>query len=85
MAHRWITALVEPPTAIISTMALRMDSRVRIFRAVSPDRTISTIRSPLRRALRSRSLKNAGISAPPGRHMPSASAMQHMLLAVPMN
>ena len=69
--------------AIPSFTAFSRPSREMTFRAVSPSRTISTMRRPEARAARRRSAMTAGIMLVPGRHMPMASATAHMVLAVP--
>ena len=51
---------------------------------VRPLRAICTATSPLRSATRMRSAVTAGGAAPPGTVMPRASAMQAMVLAVPI-
>ncbi len=48
MAARWIGALVEPPMAEFTTMALRKASRVRISEGFRSSATISTMRLPVR-------------------------------------
>ena len=46
IASRWRTALVEPPTAITTAIALSNACRVRIFRAVRPRRSASASARP---------------------------------------
>ncbi len=65
-------------------MAFSNAARVRIFDGVRSSHTISTMRLPVSYAISARSLYGAGIAAHPGRDMPSASAIEFMVLAVPM-
>ncbi len=74
IASRCSTALVEPPNAITTAIALSKASLVRMSRAVMPRRSSSTTACPLRRAKPSRRRSVAGGAALPGSDMPSASA-----------
>jgi hypothetical protein len=59
-------------------------SRVMMSDGVRPSSTISTIRRPVRYAMRARSRCGAGIAAHPGRLIPSASARAFIVVAVPI-
>ncbi len=76
--------LVEPPMASSTRIAFSNASGVRILSMVRPSRAICTARAPVSSATRMRSAVTAGGDAPPGTVMPSASAMQAMVLAVPI-
>ena len=65
-------------------MAFSNAAGVKILSMVSPSRAICTARVPVSSAMRMRSAVTAGGDAPPGTVMPSASAMQAMVLAVPI-
>ena len=84
MASKWITALVEPPSAPFARTAFKKFSRVSTFEMRRSSLTISTIRRPVSCEITRRRLSTAGIAAQPGRLMPSASAMLFMVEAVPM-
>ena len=84
MAVRWIGQLVEPPRAVLTTMAFSNASRVRIRDGRRSSCTISTTRRPVRWLICSRSRYGAGIDAHPGIDIPNASARQFMESAVPM-
>src|SRR5882672_6798339 len=83
-ALRWMGALVEPPIAEQTTMAFSKAARVMMSDGFRSSRTISTIRLPVRYAIWPRSLCTAGMAAQPGSIMPSASASEFMVVAVPM-
>ena len=55
MAFRWIGALVEPPIAEFTRIALRNASRVMMSEGFRSSRTISTVRLPVRYAISCRS------------------------------
>ena len=85
MAARWITALVEPPTASMTRSALVKAAGVRMRSGLQP---LCRQRHGTRAGL-------AGVAHPVGEHrrdrgatpgsiMPSASAAQAMVLAVPI-
>src|SRR5919199_1624467 len=84
MAVRWITALVEPPSAIIVRIAFSKAPRVMTSPGRIPSRPVSTIGRPTASAMRSRRASGAGIAAEPGRAIPSASAMAAIVDAVPI-
>ena len=84
MALRWIGALVDPPMAEFTTMAFSNAARVMMSEGRRSSRTISTIRSPVRYAIWARSRYGAGMAADPGSCMPSASASEFMVVAVPI-
>jgi len=84
IAFRWITALVEPPIAALTRIAFSNASRVRIFDSFRSCWTISTMRAPDRCASTWRRASTAGIAALCGRLVPSASAMQAIVDAVPI-
>jgi len=65
-------------------MAFSKAAGVRIRSMVSPSRAIWTAWVPVCSAMRARSAVTAGGEAPPGMVMPSASARQAMVLAVPI-
>ena len=77
-------ALVEPPMANNTRMAFSNAFSVSTLSMVKPFLAISTAMRPLSSAMRMRSAVTAGGDAPPGTVMPKASAMQAMVLAVPM-
>ncbi len=84
MAVRWISALVEPPSESSTRSAFSTECSVmicegRIGLAIRP-----TARAPASSAARRRSACTAGMAAVPGGIMPSASAMQAMVDAVPI-
>ena len=71
--------------AMVTLIALRMDSLVITCLAVIPFNTRSTMARPAWKEERRRSPYGAGIKALPGRLMPNASDTQHIELAVPRN
>src|SRR5665213_4590514 len=77
-------ALVEPPMAELTRMALMKASLVRMSEGLRSAATISTMARPVRYAHSARSRCGAGIAAEPGSDMPSASVSEFMVLAVPM-
>src|SRR5260370_32791667 len=83
-AFSWIGALVEPPIAELTTMAFSNAARVNTCDGLRSSHTISTLRFPVRYAISWRSRCGAGIAAQPGRLMPSASASEFMVVAVPI-
>ena len=84
MAARWMTPLVEPPSASSTRAAFSIAPAVMILSGVRSDRASATARAPVASAARSRSACTAGMAAVPGSVMPSASAMAAMVEAVPM-
>ena len=77
-------ALVEPPIAMSARIALSKAWAVRIFEGLSPSRAMSMMRRPLISASAMRRESEAGMAALPGSVMPSASAIEAMVEAVPM-
>ena len=55
MALRWIGALVEPPIAELTLIALRKAPRVMMSEGFRSSRTMSTMRMPVRQAISWRS------------------------------
>ncbi len=84
MARMWIAALVEPPSVITVTMAFSIAFRVMMSRGLRSCHTMSTTRRPLAVAMRGWLESAAGIDAAPGMVMPSTSATEVMVDAVPM-
>ena len=77
-------ALVEPPIASSTRIAFSTDFAVMICDGRSGFFASSTARAPLASAARKRSACTAGIAAVPGSAMPSASAIDAMVDAVPI-
>jgi hypothetical protein len=84
MAMKWTIALVEPPIAMCTLMALSNDAAVRIRLGVKSSQTMSTMRRPDAVAMRGWLASAAGIAEAPVRVSPSASAIDIMVAAVPM-
>ena len=84
IAVRWMIALVEPPIASSTRSAFSTDFAVMIRLGRRSVPISSTARRPLASAARRRSACTAGIAAVPGSVMPSASAIEAMVLAVPI-
>ena len=85
IATRWMIALVEPPIAMSARIALSKAFAVRISEGFGPSaRASSTARRPESSASASRRESGAGIAALPGSVMPSASAMEAIVEAVPI-
>ena len=84
MAVKCSTALVEPPIAISTRSAFSTDRGVTIRSGVRPLRASRIAARPVASAARSRSAWTAGIAALPGRIMPRASAIEAIVLAVPI-
>ena len=76
--------MVDPPIAASATIALRNDPADSTVDGRRPAATISTASRPAACALSSSRLSGAGIPATPGIVIPSASAMQAMVDAVPI-
>ncbi len=76
--------LVEPPIASSTRSAFSNAFAVRMRSGVTWFLASATARLPVRSAMRMRSAVTAGGDAPPGTMMPSASATQAMVLAVPI-
>ena len=77
-------ALVEPPTAISTRMAFSTDFSVMTWLGRIGSAISRTAALPVSSAATSRSACTAGMAAVPGSDMPSASAMQAMVEAVPI-
>jgi hypothetical protein len=86
MAMRWTTALVEPPMAWSTVMALRKDSGLRIFCGRNRSRSSQdrTAFLPVSSAMRRRAAETAGAEAPVKGMRPRPTRMQAIVLAVPM-
>ena len=78
MAIRWMTALVEPPSASTTLIAFSKDS------SESGDGGRETMRRPDATAIRGWSLSAAGMDAAPGNDTPSASTAEVIVEAVPI-
>ena len=76
--------MVEPPIAELTTIAFSNAARVSTCDGFRSSHTISTMRFPVRYAISWRSRWGAGIAAQPGRLMPSASASEFIVEAVPI-
>ena len=84
-ATRWITALVEPPIAMRARIALSKAFAVRIALGRGPPAlAISTARRPASSAICSRRESGAGMAALPGSVIPSVSAIEAIVEAVPI-
>ena len=78
-------ALVDPPMAMSARIALSKACAVRTCDGLGPPASaISTARRPAISAMASRRASGAGIAAFPGSVIPSASATDAMVDAVPM-
>ena len=84
IAITWMMALVEPPIAMWTLMALSKAAGVRMRSRVSASHTISTMRRPAAAHMRGWLESAAGIEDAPGSVRPSASAIAIMVAAVPM-
>src|SRR4029450_11579524 len=84
IALKWMGAFVEPPIAELTTITFSNASRVMIFDGRRSSHTMSTMRLPDSYACAARSLCGAGIAAPPGNDIPSASASEFIVDAVPV-
>lgn len=84
MAIRWMTALVEPPSARTVATASSYASAVRIDDSFRCCHTSSTIRRPDCAAIRSWPESTAGMEEAPGTVTPSASAAAVRVEAVPI-
>ncbi len=67
-----------------TTIAFSNAARVSTWEGRRSSRTISTLRLPVRYAISCRSRCGAGIAAQPGRLIPSASASEFIVEAVPI-
>ncbi|MNV48163.1 hypothetical protein D3C71_1400560 [compost metagenome] len=77
-------AFVDPPLAIVTVIAFSIAAAVMMSRGRIPWRTSSTICLPVRSDICLRLLSGAGIAAQPGNAMPIASAIEAIVLAVPI-
>ena len=84
IAVRCTIALVDPPIASSTLSAFSTDAVVTMRSGVRPSAASATARAPVASPARNRSAWTAGIAAVPGSVMPSVSAMQAMVLAVPI-
>ena len=84
IATTWMMALVEPPIAMCTLMALSNAAGVRILSGVKSSHTMSTMRRPATPHMRGWLASAAGIDDAPGSDMPSASAIAIMVAAVPI-
>ena len=84
MAMTWMMALVEPPSAMWTRMALSNAAGVKILSGVKSSHTISTARRPLAAHMRGWLASGAGIDDAPGNDRPSASVIAIMVAAVPI-
>ena len=84
MAMRWMMALVEPPIAMWTRIALSKEAGERIRAGVRSSHTISTMRRPAAAHIRGWFESTAGIEDAPGSARPSASAIAIMVAAVPI-
>ena len=84
IAGRWMTAFVEPPSACSVAIALWNAAGVRICESRRSSCTICTMRRPVMWASARRRESAAGIAAAPVSVVPSASAIDVIVLAVPI-
>ncbi len=84
MASRWMTALVDPPIAALTLIAFSNASLVMILSGVTSFSTRSTMTCPARCAVSYRRESTAGQDAEYGSCMPSASAIDAIVDAVPI-
>src|SRR5262249_15956422 len=84
MAMTWMMALVEPPSAMWTRMALSNAAGGRILAGVKSSHTISTARRPAAAHMRGWLASGAGIDDAPGSDRPSASVIAIMVAAVPI-
>ena len=83
-AMTWMIALVEQPSAIATVMPFRKASRVWMLEGRRSSWTISTMRRPTCVAMRWWLASTAGMEEAPGSVMPMASAIEVIVLAVPI-
>ena len=84
MASRWITAFVDPPIAALTRIAFSNAALVMMAEGRRSSRTRPTITWPARCAVSYRRASTAGQVAEYGSCMPSASAIDAMVDAVPI-
>ncbi len=84
IATTWMMALVEPPIAMCTRIALSKAAGVRMRCGVRSSHTMSTMRRPAAAHMRGCAESAAGIDEAPGSVMPSASAIAIMVAAVPI-
>jgi len=77
-------ALVEPPIAMCTLIALSKAAGVRTRSGVKSSHTMSTMRRPAIAHMRGCPESAAGIEEAPGKVSPSPSAIAIMVAAVPM-
>ena len=77
-------ALVEPPSAMSTAMALSKDAEVTTSRGLRSSHTICTTRRPHASAMREWFESTAGIDEEPGSARPSTSTRLIIVAAVPM-
>ena len=84
IAVKWMSAFVDPPIACKTISALLNAFALRMSRAREPPLASAAARRPDASASRNRSAWTAGIAAAPGNVIPSTSATQAIVLAVPI-
>src|ERR1043166_3301329 len=77
-------AFVDPPIAMSAVIAFSKDCADRMSLGFKSSQTISTMRRPHEVALREWLASTAGIDDAPGRVMPSTSAIEVIVDAVPI-
>src|SRR5436305_15209851 len=82
IATTWMMALVEPPIAMCTLMALSNAAGVRILSGVKSSHTISTMRRPATPHMRGWLASGAGIDDAPGKARPRDSVIALMVAAV---
>ncbi len=84
IAIRCSTALVEPPSTIVTTIAFSNAARVMMSRGFKSSSSRRRIAAPARRHSSCFAGSSAGVDELPGRLMPSASIADAIVLAVNM-
>nr|WP_298326025.1 hypothetical protein [Haloactinopolyspora sp.] len=84
IAIRWMIAFVDPPMAALARILFPNAARVMTALGRRSSSTMPTMRRPASCATSNRRMSTAGQVAEPGSCMPSASATQAMVEAVPM-
>src|SRR5262245_7553668 len=84
IATTWMMALVEPPIAMWTLIALSNDAGVKLLAGVRSSQTISTRRRPAKPHMRGWLASAAGMEDEPGRARLSASVIAIMVAAVPI-
>src|SRR3569832_2955096 len=85
MATTWMMALVEPPIAMCTLIALSKAAGVRIFDGVKSSHTMSTIRRPETVAMREWFESGAGIEEKPGSVRPRVLVFVFFVVVVPFS